>query len=79
MAPRVVEVLMHRLALGALWPVSGLRGDLLSARGLNAPFGARCFMTRPATWFASTGTGLNALFGARCFMTDNSGEHILQG
>ena len=39
------RVLMHRLALGALWPVSGLCGDLLSARGINAPFGARCFMT----------------------------------
>ena len=38
--------------------------------GLNAPFGARCFLT----WKVDPGveytiTGLNAPFGARCFLT----------
>ena len=64
------RVLMHRLALGALWPVSGLCGDLLSARGINAPFGARCFIThnseRASCLFS---TGLNAPYDARFFLT----------
>ena len=39
--------------------------------GLKAPFGARCFLTRPATPFCRSCScgGLNALFGARCFLT----------
>ena len=38
---------------------------------LNAPFGARCFMTatRSVTPRAASSGGLNAPFGARCFMT----------
>ena len=39
-------------------------------RGLNAPFGARCFLT---TYVVKAGSnlvdGLNAPFGARCFLT----------
>ena len=37
---------------------------------LNAPFGARCFMTRSERLRQLQGEdGLNAPFGARCFMT----------
>ena len=38
--------------------------------GLNAPSGARCFLTR--RYFMEAGrlpSGLNAPFGARCFLT----------
>ena len=62
-------VLMHRLALGAFSP----RWILLWASilvGLNAPFGARCFLTfRRVTETHSSRSGLNAPFGARCFLT----------
>ena len=39
--------------------------------GLNAPFGARCFLTgSPSRPRKTTRTGsLNAPFGARCFLT----------
>ena len=38
---------------------------------LNAPFGARCFLTAEAVGVAVTDLkGLNAPFGARCFLTD---------
>ena len=37
--------------------------------GLNAPFGARCFMTRVWRRRATRLARLNAPFGARCFMT----------
>ena len=40
---------------------------LNSEEPLNAPFGARCFLTERA--FRSTAIGLNAPFGARCFLT----------
>ena len=54
-----------------------LLGGLLSAR-LNAPFGARCFLTgrglgdtrRPVL------PGLNAPFGARCFLTQVWAEAV---
>ena len=37
---------------------------------LNAPFGARCFLTRSnAARAAEWRMGLNAPFGARCFLT----------
>ena len=50
---------------------------LWSTQGLNAPFGARCFVTgieagrgkRP--WLS-----LNAPFGARCFVTVYWGSNI---
>ena len=45
-------------------------GELSALPSLNAPFGARCFMTsgmKKASTFARL--GLNAPFGARCFMT----------
>ena len=51
-------------------PSDGAEWDVLDILRLNAPFGARCFMTEKnadgdilITW------GLNAPFGARCFMT----------
>ena len=37
--------------------------------GLNAPFGARCFVTRREACNAGLESGLNAPFGARCFVT----------
>ena len=37
---------------------------------LNAPFGARCFLThRKFPGGDGAGPGLNAAFGARCFLT----------
>ena len=41
------------------------------AAGLNAPYGARCFLTEriPAVT-ASVTAGLNAPYGARCFLTE---------
>ena len=42
---------------------------------LNAPFGARCFLTQTSRILAPHGVaGLNAPFGARCFLTV-SGEN----
>ena len=42
----------------------------LHADGLNAPFGARCFLTASLFGFHRAETGsLNAPFGARCFLT----------
>ena len=39
--------------------------------GLNAPFGARCFLTCEAkVRDLSSRVRLNAPFGARCFLTD---------
>ena len=42
---------------------------------LNAPFGARCFLThnRSSDWDANR-IRLNAPFGARCFLTGLEGE-----
>ena len=42
----------------------------LSMIGLNAPVGARCFLTEnsPRSW-NTPGASLNAPFGARCFLT----------
>ena len=38
--------------------------------GLNAPFGARCFVTNAGGRVScGLGGGLNAPFGARCFVT----------
>ena len=39
------EVLMHRLALGAFSLIESPRDTEKVERGLNAPFGARCFLT----------------------------------
>ena len=43
---------------------------------LNAPFGARCFLTHGVQARTGYGLGLNAPFGARCFLTSD-GEHAL--
>ena len=37
---------------------------------LNAPFGARCFLTRAGAGVSLEGARLNAPFGARCFLTE---------
>ena len=38
--------------------------------GLNAPFGARCFLTWKMSLFCVAAfVGLNAPYGARCFLT----------
>ena len=38
--------------------------------GLNAPYGARCFLTRPmSSGGTMTKPSLNAPYGARCFLT----------
>ena len=43
---------------------------------LNAPYGARCFLTRRYREEGSTRmTRLNAPYGARCFLTETS--HIM--
>ena len=44
---------------------------------LNAPYGARCFLT--LRWWASALTpltGLNAPYGARCFLTQPSSSGL---
>ena len=44
----------------------------LPESSLNAPFGARCFLTREANYDGPLfGVRLNAPFGARCFLTYN--------
>ena len=44
--------------------------DLTEVFSLNAPFGARCFLTVVLYAWAWRGfLGLNAPFGARCFLT----------
>ena len=43
---------------------------MLTMLSLNAPFGARCFLTSQcARVIAAVRKGLNAPFGARCFLT----------
>ena len=43
--------------------------------GLNAPFGARCFLTKTIFQQARlTYISLNAPFGARCFLTAELGH-----
>ena len=48
-----------------------------SENSLNAPFGARCFMTQLPTRRGSRPIDqcLNAPFGARCFMTGSMQRH----
>ena len=44
---------------------------------LNAPFGARCFLTGVSwTLWAHSVLRLNAPFGARCFLTDTDLERV---
>ena len=46
---------------------------------LNAPFGARCFLTRTCNLGSPQTLCLNAPFGARCFLTlgEDGGERAL--
>ena len=40
--------------------------------GLNAPYGARCFLTSIVnTWYGYQQVCLNAPYGARCFLTNS--------
>ena len=64
------SVLMHLMALGAFWPSSSVKRLTSALSGLNAPYGARCFLTD------YTGIDdlplvdrLNAPYRARCFLT----------
>ena len=42
----------------------------VNARSLNAPYGARCFLTRrKVVVFLDELNSLNAPYGARCFLT----------
>ena len=66
----MIVVLMHLLALGAF------RHEILTHfletafQSLNAPFGARCFLTLKRSSPVEQADGsLNAPFGARCFPT----------
>ena len=44
--------------------------------GLNAPFGARCFLTRRPGGRLADHLRLNAPFGARCFLTRRPGGRL---
>ena len=49
------------------------------ADGLNAPYGARCFLTRVCEIFGEESSGktsLNAPYGFRCFLTDNDPQRM---
>ena len=47
-----------------------MANSLNHVKGLNAPFGARCFLTTVLWSFSGTRRCcLNAPFGARCFLT----------
>ena len=49
---------------------SAMQMKKLPELGLNAPYGARCFLTAPdQTIPRSRRTSLNAPYGARCFLT----------
>ena len=49
----------------------GMVSNLITDMSLNAPFGARCFLTQHREPQQGIGahSGLNAPFGARCFLT----------
>ena len=57
--------------------MTGLKSLLVVPKiSLNAPFGARCFMTSSYLKLMQLSPGLNAPFGARCFMTDKIPPHV---
>ena len=43
-------------------------------RSLNAPYGARCFLTERVDEVRLIREGLNAPYGARCFLTQDKQE-----
>ena len=50
--------------------LTGVYALIIMTGGLNAPFGARCFLTYAFSFLPVTVTVcLNAPFGARCFLT----------
>ena len=61
---------MHLLVLGAFLRSSTPTLTPGMASGLNAPYGARCFLTQETSTRRSRyGIRLNAPYGARCFLT----------
>ena len=56
--PTTSSVLMHRLALGA-FSHTGFSNYLKTAYSLNAPFGARCFLTGDMELIEEKMTGLS--------------------
>ena len=70
------NVLMYLMVLGAFWREQ--RDYLLwfFLVGLNAPFGARCFLTVSKSQDEiHEKESLNAPFGARCFLTIDIYDH----
>ena len=60
---------MHLLALGAFWLQFRFSARPLPTTCLNAPFGARCFVTLGnGVVPQQAALGLNAPYGARCFL-----------
>ena len=57
------------------------KGSNVRITGLNAPFGARCLLTRNMYQIALDHMGLNAPFGTRCFLTadgfDTESGHVV--
>ena len=54
---------------------STARTRLTGRRRLNAPYGARCFLTGGSVGCGERDGGLNAPFGAWCFLTPQHGLH----
>ena len=64
---------MHLMALGAFRPHVGDVTHFLLER-LNAPCGARCFLTRRCgSWIRSRKKSLNTPYGAWCILTRPDG------
>ena len=66
---RVDQVLIHLLALGAFCLKNADPTKPTNDLGLNAPFGARCFLTDNLLRSLNSGDSLNVPSGARCFLT----------
>ena len=55
---------MHLLALGAFWPMLTL-STVLAQSGLNAPFGARCFLAPGVSYPLRSGETLRRIASGR--------------
>ena len=67
---------MHLMALGAFWPSVLMPREIADGMGLNAPYGARCFLTLIYLYNTNEEVGLNAPYGARCFLTHYISEYL---
>ena len=65
---------MHLMALGDFDPAKLQTAWSRRHCRLNAPYGARCFLTRDWLYQALRDVGLNAPYGARCFLTGRRGN-----